>query len=137
MTLTLAPFLSRLTLGRRSGFDVANSNGPESGRMIKGDLPYDSLKTILLKENSLFSIDSLVFNIEKSKQQKVNNFNCFYSPNHEAICIMIEKDIKYLNLTKEIIMSLMDFARKMEVKNMLLLINRGNSDYGKFKFLTF
>lgn len=47
------------------------------------------------------------------------------------MCILIEGDIKYSTLSKEIIMNLIEFARKVEAKNILLLIEKKNKDYIK------
>ena len=73
----------------------------------------------------------MVYNIEKSKEELVNNFKCFYAPTEESICIIIESEIRYFNLTRDIVMNLMAFAKKIDAKNLLLLLDKKNSDYGK------
>jgi len=82
-------------------------------------------------ENSLFYINSFVYNIEKSKDELINNFKCFYSPSQEAVCIIIETEVKYANLSREIMMNLMEFARKVEAKNLLLMLDKKNTEYVK------
>jgi hypothetical protein len=44
---------------------------------------------------------------------------------------MIEEGTKYSDLSKEIVMNIMDFANKMSIKNIILLIERKNKDYVK------
>ena len=73
----------------------------------------------------------MVFSIEKNKEEVINNFKCFYAPGQEAICIMVESEIRFFNLTREIVMNLMEFAKKLEVKNLFLFLDRQNVDFGK------
>lgn len=49
----------------------------------------------------------------------------------EALCILIEEGTKYSDLSKEIVMNIMDFADKMCIRNIILLIERKNKDYVK------
>ena len=44
---------------------------------------------------------------------------------------MIEEVTKYSELSKEIVMNLMEFAQKMSIKNVVLLLDRKNKDYVK------
>jgi hypothetical protein len=61
----------------------------------------------------------------------VNRYNCFYNPNLEALCIIVEDATKYADLSKEIVLNLMTFAQKMSIKNIILLLDRKNRDYVK------
>ena len=84
-----------------------------------------------LPENTLFNISSLIFNLENNKEEVLNKYNCFYNPALEALCILIEEGTKYSDLSKEIVMNMMDFACKMSLKNIILLLDRKNKDYIK------
>jgi hypothetical protein len=84
-----------------------------------------------IPENTLFNISSLVFNLENNKEEVLKKYNCFYNPSMEALCIMIEDVTKYSDLSKEIVINLMEFAQKMGIKNIILLIDRKNRDYVK------
>jgi len=84
-----------------------------------------------LPENTLFNINSLVFNLENNKEEVLSKYNCFYNPSLEALCVMIEDKTKYSDLSKEIVMNIMDFATKMSIKNIILMIDRKNKDYVK------
>ena len=44
---------------------------------------------------------------------------------------MIDEGTKYSDLSKEIVMNLMDFTQKMQIKNIILLLERKNKDYVK------
>ena len=114
---------------------MTRDTGRESGRTFKREeLPLDSFKTNLkqkVSNETLFTINSIVFSIEKNREEVVNNFKCFYAPAQEAICIIVEDGIKYQNFSREIVMNLMEFAKKLEAKNLLLLLDKKNSDYGK------
>jgi autonomous glycyl radical cofactor GrcA len=44
---------------------------------------------------------------------------------------MVEKNLKYVDLSKEIVMNLIDFAQKMNIKNLIMLLDRKNKDYVK------
>jgi len=49
----------------------------------------------------------------------------------EALCIMIEDTMKYSDLSKEMVINLMEFAQKMSVKNLALLLDKKTRDYVK------
>ena len=44
---------------------------------------------------------------------------------------MVEKGLKYIDLSKEMIMSFIDFAQKMKINNLVMLLDRKNKDYVK------
>jgi len=69
-----------------------------------------------IKENTLFNITSLIFNLENNREETLRKYNCFYNPSLEALCIMLEDSTKYSDLSKEIVMKLMEFAEKNEFK---------------------
>lgn len=84
-----------------------------------------------LPENSLFNISSLVFNLENNKEEILSKYSCFYNPSQEALCILIEEGTKYSDLSKEIVMNIMEFAQKVAIKNLILLVSRKSKDYVK------
>ena len=44
---------------------------------------------------------------------------------------MVEKGLKYIDLSKEMIMNFIDFAQKMKINNLIMLLDRKNKDYAK------
>ena len=124
-----APFLLWSTRAERIGFS-SSSAGQEKGRENRGEVIFKNLKG-QLPENTLFNISSLVFNLENNREEVLNKYNCFYNPAMEALCILIEEGTKYSDLSKEIVMNMMDFAQKTSIKHIILLIERKNKDYVK------
>jgi hypothetical protein len=84
-----------------------------------------------LPENTLFNINSLIFNLEKNKKEVLSKYNCFYNPSLEALCIMVEDGTKYSDLSKDMMMNVMSFAERMGIKNLIILLDRKNKDYIK------
>jgi len=117
-------------LEKRSGFSGAKPCLQENGDNKSGDFIFKSMKN-QIHENTLFDINSIIFNLENNKQEILKRYNCFYNPSLEALCIMIEEVTKYSELSKEIMMNLMEFAQKMSIKNVVLLLDRKNKDYVK------
>jgi hypothetical protein len=118
----LAAFLSSWTPASRSGFsgsDLSQKNGD-----LKSDFKQ-------VKENTLFNVNSCLFNLENNKEEVQGKYNCFYNPALEALCILIEEGTKYTDLSKDIVMNLMDFAQRLAIKNIVLLLDRKNRDYVK------
>ena len=97
---------------RRSGFSESSNGLPESRQTKKGDVMFKSVKGNL-PENSLFNINSVMFNLANNKEEIKNKFSCFYNPSLEALCVLIEEKFKYADLSKEIVMNLTDFAQKI------------------------
>jgi hypothetical protein len=44
---------------------------------------------------------------------------------------MIEKDLKYVDLSKDMIMNFIEFAQNMKINNIVMLLDRKNKDYVK------
>jgi hypothetical protein len=116
-------------LEKRIGFS-GSKLGQENGDYKTGEILFKSLKN-QIPENTLFNINSIIFNLENNKQEILKKYNCFYNPSLEALCIMIEEVTKYSELSKEIVMNMMEFAQKMSIKNVVLLLDRKNKDYVK------
>jgi len=72
-----------------------------------------------------------LFNLENNREEVLNKYNCFYNPSLEALCVIIEEGTKYSDLSKEIVINMMDFTEKMSIKNIVLLLDRKNQDYVK------
>jgi hypothetical protein len=83
------------------------------------------------QDNTLFKINSEVFNIHSNKQELISSLDCFYSPSNEALCIIIEDQVKLKELSKQIISNLMEFSTKVSAKSLILLIDKKNKEYVK------
>ena len=85
-----------------------------------------------IHENTLFKINSEILNIQNNKQEIVSSLDCFYSSSTEALCLIIDENVKLKELCKEVISNLMDFAGKVNAKTIILLLdNKKNKDYVK------
>ena len=84
-----------------------------------------------IDDNTLFKINSEVLNIQNNQHEIISSLDCFYSPTNEALCIIIEENVKLKELSKEIIANIMDFASKVSAKSLILLLDRKNKDYVK------
>ena len=115
---------------RRSGFSESSNGLPESRQTKKGDVMFKSVKGNL-PENSLFNINSVMFNLANNKEEIKNKFSCFYNPSLEALCVLIEEKFKYADLSKEIVMNLTDFAQKIGIKAIILCLDRKNKEFVK------
>lgn len=115
-------FLLWSKIANRSAFSTGCVSGLEFGREISKSK---------LQENTLFNINSTFFNLENNKEEILNKYNCFYNPSLEALCILVEKNMRYVDLSKEIIINFIDFAQRMNIKNLIMLLDRKNKDYVK------
>lgn len=84
-----------------------------------------------INDITIFKINSEVLNIQNNKNELISSLDCFYSPATEALCIIIEHNIRLKELSKEIITNLMDFASKISAKSLILLIDKKNLNYVK------
>ena len=87
------------------------------------------MKTIMPKD-SLFNINSHIFNFQNNTNQKICSFDCFYSASTDSMCIIIEENNKYSDLSKEIVFNLMEFSTKVNAKTLLLFLDKKNKDWG-------
>ena len=82
-------------------------------------------------KNTLFNINSLIFNIESHQEEVLSKYDCYYNSNNNSFCIIIGENSKYSDFSKEIMMNLMDFSQKLSISSINLLICRKNKDYVK------
>lgn len=116
-------------LERRGGFSDDSNGLNEDRNPLKGKELSDTVKS-LIPNDSLFNINSHIFNIQTNKKEKISTFDCFYSPSTESLCIVIEEKNKYSDLSKEIVVNLMEFSCKVNAKTLLLLLDKKNKDWG-------
>lgn len=110
--------------------DVGKTHWFANGKKQDSEFISKNLKNELPK-NTLFNISSLVFNLESHKEEVLSKYSCFYQQSSESLCIMIEDTAKYVDFSKEIMMNLMDFAQKLGINAIFLLIARKNKEYVK------
>lgn len=82
-----------------------------------------------LPQHSLFNITSIVFNFETNANEVLSKHSCYYNPNEKAFCILIEEKAKCFEISKEIMLNLIDLAQKLKVDTIFFLIDRKNLRY--------
>ena len=110
--------------------DVGKTNWFQNGEKQGKDFINESLKEKLPK-NTLFNINSLIFNIESHQEEILSKYDCYYNSNNNSFCIIIGDNAKYSDFSKEIMMNLMEFSQKLSISSIFLLICRKNKDYVK------
>ena len=110
--------------------DIGKTNWYFNG--IKQDNSFISkeLKNELPKD-SLFNISSLIFNIDSNKEEVLTKYSCFFQESTDSLCILIEEHSKYVDLSKETMINLIDFAQKLGINAIFLLLARKNPEYVK------
>ena len=93
-----------------------------------GEINFNGLKNSL-QDNQIFKISAGHFS--ESKREEPFSLTCFYSPKYDSLCVVIDNSTKYLYLSRELLMNLLEFAKKMMVTNIFLLLDRKNRDYIK------
>merc|ERR1711957_419217 len=124
---TTFPSPSRWTLLSSLAFDATCKTGLEVGRNPKRE----SASINEIQDNTLFNINSVLFNLENNQEEIMSKYNCFYNPSLDAMCIMVEKGLKYIDLSKDMIMNFIEFAQNMKINNIVMLLDRKNKDYVK------
>lgn len=112
------------------GVDMGKTQWLKNGQKQNDDYFSKDIQNEIPK-NTLFNISSLVFNIEKSKEEVLSQYSCYYNQQEESFCVLIEETGKAAQFTKEIMINLIDLAQKLSVKAIYLLICRKNPEYVK------
>lgn len=84
-----------------------------------------------LPQNSLFNISAQVFNIQTRKEETLNQYNCFYQSSLDALCLVFEQTAHFSSLSRDAMMNMMDLAKKLKIKSIVLLIDRKSKEYAK------
>lgn len=59
----------------------------------------------------------------------LSKHSCYYNPIEKAFCILIEEKAKCFEISKEIMLNLIDLAQKLKVDTIFFLIDRKNLRY--------
>lgn len=82
-----------------------------------------------MPSNSLFDISSLVFNIRTHKQETFSKYTCYYQQDNDILCFILDEKAKRSHLTKEVMTNFMEFANKICVKAIIILLSNKNKEY--------
>ena len=85
-----------------------------------------------IPKSQIFEINSLFFNITKHKKEILSKFNCFYDEKSNSLSLIIAQDFCFSDFTKEIMMTLFDFAQKVGIETIYFLVAKKNPQYIRF-----
>jgi hypothetical protein len=85
-----------------------------------------------LPTNKLFTINSVLSNLENDKIEIISKYKCFFNLELNSLSLLIEDDLKISSLSKEVILNFIEFAQRLQIKFLRILLNKTNPDYVKF-----
>ena len=86
---------------------------------------------IEIPKGQIFEINTLIFNITKHKKEILTKYPCYFDEKHNSLSLIISEDICFSDFTKEIMMTLFEFAQKVGIENIYFLVAKKNSQYIK------
>lgn len=86
------------------------------------------LKTEIPKRK-IFEVDSLIFNSVQQTEEILAQYKCFYDENSNSLSFIFNKNINFENFTKEIMLNIFDFAKKIGIQTIYFLISKKNPRY--------
>lgn len=77
-------------------------------------------------------MSSKLFSVPKQSEEIYSSIRCVYHKDSESLCLILDNNIRYTDLSKEIIINLIQFAQNINANLITLLISKSNRDYVKF-----
>lgn len=85
-----------------------------------------------LPEDELFTITSKAYSVEKHSETECSKYSCYYQKETESLILILDEKVKFSNFSRCIMVDLIDFAERLNVKLISLLICKKNPEYAKF-----
>ena len=82
-----------------------------------------------IPKRQIFEIKSLIYNIFSQKKEILRKYYCFYDERNNSLNIIITEDICFNNFSKEILINLFEFSRKVGIEAIYFLVDKKNSQY--------
>ena len=82
----------------------------------------------LLPRNKIFKINSFIYNTEAQKCTYIS-LNCSYNNENNSLSVIVNENINYTNLKKEVALILFLFVQKVNIEKLLLIIALKNPNY--------
>ena len=94
------------------------------------ELINDSFKKEIPK-NTIFKITSLLYNVETQERETNVVFDSWYNvkDNDNSLVVLVKDDVTPTNLTKEVMLTLFQFAQKVVIDRIFLLLSVKNPNY--------
>ena len=84
-----------------------------------------------IPKNTVFEINSLIFNITQHKKEILTKYKCIYDEDSNSLSILFSKDLRFADFTKQIMINLLEFAQKAEIETIYFLVAKKNDQYIK------
>ena len=98
--------------GIKKSSDFMNEN-------LKGQFP----------KKKIFKINSLIYNVESQSRDVNISFDCSYNDVNNTLSIIVNENINYTNLTKEVALTLFQLVQKTNIEKLYLIVALKNPNY--------
>ena len=125
-----------IDMSKKSDFNISFLIAVGKTRWFQGeekqndDFLNQGLKAKMPK-NQIFEINSLIFNITKHKKEILTKYKCIYDEINNSLSILLCEDLCFADFTKEIMLNLLEFAKKVEIETIYFLVAKKNAQYIK------
>ena len=131
-------YISWPNLHYLNGFDTTNFsvNGDSSvsNGYSSSSINEESLKNLknTISLDTPFVVNAMNYDNKSNDYYIGASFNLIFSSELNSLCIFLSEDMKYTDLSREIMLNFFYFAVKTEASRMCFLLTRKNRDYIKF-----
>ncbi len=92
------------------------------------DFINENLKSQFPKKK-LFKINSLIYNVESQSRDVNISFDCSYNDVNNTLSTIVNENINYTNLTKEVALTLFQLVQKTNIEKLYLIVALKNPNY--------
>ena len=92
------------------------------------DFINEGLKSQLPKK-TIFKVNSLIYNVETQTKDLNLSFDCSYNDEDNTLSVIVNENINYTNLTKEVALTLFVFVQKLQIEKLYLIVALKNPNY--------
>lgn len=80
--------------------------------------------------NEIYNVSNLIFT-NKNIHSSLTNQYCLYHFKGDTFCIILTKQTKQENITKEIINKISNYAQTLNINNIVVLLEKSINEYAK------
>ena len=92
------------------------------------DFINESFKSQLPKMK-IFKINSLIYNVENESKDINISFDCSYNDVNNTLSIIVNENVNYTNLTREVALTLFQLVLKVNIDKLYLIVALKNPNY--------
>ena len=108
--------------------DMGTSKWYKGTETQKDDFLNENFKTEIPK-GKIFEINSLIFNITKHKEEILSKYECYYDEKSNSLSVIFTEKICFEDFTKEIMLNMFEFAKKIGIETIYFLVSKKNQQY--------